>query len=149
MTDSKKVNPNTNCLANMACPKCGSFGSFKIFATRSGEVEVFDDGTDDLNGDTLWTNESACRCMECSHSATVADFTDKAVLEESEELARKTVILASCPFCGSSASHSIGQPYADVLDAVYCNEDKGSDCFACIKGTTEPFSAVARWNRRK
>lgn len=67
-------NPNENCLEGMRCPKCGHFGPFKILATKSGMVEVSDDGTDDLQGDTDWDDDSACECCECGHLGTVREF---------------------------------------------------------------------------
>lgn len=67
-------NPNENCLEGMQCPECGDFGPFKIFATKSGMVEVSDDGTDDLQGDTEWDDDSACECCGCGHLGTVRKF---------------------------------------------------------------------------
>jgi hypothetical protein len=63
---------------NMACPKCGHFeGGFLIHVTRSGMAYVDSQGVD-FDGDYgtgEWNGSSGCRCCECNHLATVADFT--------------------------------------------------------------------------
>lgn len=76
MAKAKKSaeNPNQNCLEGMSCPKCGDFGPFKIFVTQSGMTEVSDDGTDFINGDTEWDEDSDCECIACGHSAKVRQF---------------------------------------------------------------------------
>lgn len=67
-------NPNTNCLAGMRCPKCGSYGLFRI------EVKTMtlfsDEGALDDGGDNEWDEASYCKCDECDHAATVAAFTE-------------------------------------------------------------------------
>lgn len=68
-------NPNENCLEGMRCPECGSFGPFKILASKSGMVEVSDDGTDDIQGNTEWDDDSTCECCECDHLSTVRKFS--------------------------------------------------------------------------
>jgi len=66
---------NTNCLAGMRCPACGSYGPFRIAATVL--VLMDDEGTiEDLSG-SEWENASHCACQNCDHPATVADFTEK------------------------------------------------------------------------
>jgi len=67
----KNASLNENCLAGMACPKCGDLGPFCI----SMEVlaTVRDDGAEDL-GDTEWGPHSYISCQKCQHAATVADF---------------------------------------------------------------------------
>ena len=67
-------NPNENCLEGMRCPECGDFGPFKIFATKSGMVEVSDDGSEDFQGDIEWDDDSACECCGCGHLGTVRKF---------------------------------------------------------------------------
>lgn len=67
-------NPNVNCLEGMACPSCGSFGPFKIEVTQSGEARVSDDGTDFIEGNVEWDQDSACSCTNCDFSGVVADF---------------------------------------------------------------------------
>lgn len=69
------ANPNTNCLAGKRCPECGSYGPFNIQVTVM--MEVSDDGTGDPTGDTEWDEQSPCECRECSHTATVAEFTEE------------------------------------------------------------------------
>jgi len=62
---------NSNCLAGMKCPKCGSLEPFDIHA----EVicKVYDDGTDEY-GDVEWQDDSLCRCSKCNALGTVAGF---------------------------------------------------------------------------
>jgi hypothetical protein len=67
-------NPNVNCLADMRCPSCGDFGPFSIQATQSGMVRVSDNGTDFIDGNVEWDDESECECLACRRSATVAEF---------------------------------------------------------------------------
>lgn len=64
--------PNDNCLAGMACPKCGSEEPFSIVCTST--FKFYDDGSD-LNQDSIeWDSNSYCQCYTCDHEATVADF---------------------------------------------------------------------------
>ena len=72
-------NPNENCLVDMACPKCKSYGPFTICAEVM--IQVGDDGVRDNQGDYDWGDESYCSCYACDHAASVADFTE----EEEEE----------------------------------------------------------------
>ena len=68
----RKEDINTNCLENIACPKCGWRGEVFIIATT--EVEVVDNGTD-TQGDVEWDEQSPCRCGFCHHRGVVQDFT--------------------------------------------------------------------------
>jgi hypothetical protein len=67
-------NPNTNCLEGMSCPKCQNFGPFVIAVSTF--VCVSDDGTDGAHGDIEWGENSSCHCVDCDHTATVADFRE-------------------------------------------------------------------------
>ncbi len=71
-------NPNTNCLAGMRCPKCGSYGPFDIVVTTL--VRMHDDGSEPLHNDEEWGNESPAICddPECDFTGTVADFREEA-----------------------------------------------------------------------
>ena len=73
-------NPNENCLQGMACPKCGSFGSFAIEVKMT--VTMHDNGSDDEGGDQEWGNESYCRCNACQHTGVVADFREGSLTKE-------------------------------------------------------------------
>ena len=76
-THEEKENPNENCLEGFQCPTCGSYGPFRIWTTKAGEVVVHDDGTEeDQNsfGDTIWSDEAGCRCCDCGNSGTVREF---------------------------------------------------------------------------
>lgn len=64
---------NSNCLAGMKCPKCGSEGPFNI--VMSSEFMLYDDGTAGY-GDTEWGPESRCRCPGCQFEGTVRDFQE-------------------------------------------------------------------------
>jgi len=69
-------NPNVNCLEGWKCPKCESFGPFKINATINATVTMHDDGVHDQdNSETSWEAESYTECCECGHEATVKCFT--------------------------------------------------------------------------
>jgi hypothetical protein len=65
--------PNTNCLENIACPKCGSDGPFFIEVRK--QVLMHDDGSEECDSDEHWDSESYCRCFECDHEGEVTDFT--------------------------------------------------------------------------
>jgi hypothetical protein len=68
-------NPNTNCLEGMRCPSCGSYGPFQMEANIV--VLVSDEGTQDAGGDYEWDLDHSCKCEECSHAATIGDFTEE------------------------------------------------------------------------
>lgn len=73
----EEENPNDNCLEDMQCPCCGSFGDFLIDVTQSGMTDVSDEGTGYINGDIEWGDEDRCICRDCDHEATVGDFRGK------------------------------------------------------------------------
>lgn len=62
---------NKNCLANMACPECGSLGPYKIEAKCDADV---DDNGIDTTENFQWEADSPCTCKACSHDALVRDF---------------------------------------------------------------------------
>ncbi len=62
---------NTNCLAGIKCPSCGSEGPVEVEATSWFTLE--DDGTDDF-GDVIYDERSPMRCSACGHLATTAEF---------------------------------------------------------------------------
>jgi len=65
---------NENVLQGMCCPQCGSYGPFKILATKTGWARAYDDGTCDFNGDVEWEDSSPCECPGCGLSGTVTTF---------------------------------------------------------------------------
>lgn len=69
---------NTNVLAGIKCPQCGSEEQFRIEAKAM--FDVTDDGTEQLNGAVEWDDGNYCECYVCSHYGTVKDFksTDEA-----------------------------------------------------------------------
>lgn len=76
---NKSESPNTNCLAGLRCPECGSYGPFWINVTIHAEVLMCDDGTEDTKTqNTDWDDESDFRCSECRHTGTGKDFQEPA-----------------------------------------------------------------------
>ena len=73
---------NTNCLAGMKCPKCGSLGPFKITVVTT--VLMSDDGSDE-GGDQEWGNNSPCTCAACSFDGCVKDFSTEKVRDRANE----------------------------------------------------------------
>jgi len=69
---------NENCLEGMRCPRCGSYGPFRIGVRMT--LLVHDDGTEVQSTDVEWDEESFCACTECSMRGIVRDF-----YEEDEE----------------------------------------------------------------
>ena len=67
--------PNENCLAGMRCPKCKSYGPFRIAIAQIAIMT--DDGVDEYDGDNEWQDDSYCGCLNCDHEATVKQFTQK------------------------------------------------------------------------
>jgi hypothetical protein len=68
----QNLQPNDNCLTDIACPECGNRDQFRIemksiFALR-------DAGTDGYE-DTDWGQNAYCQCCECQHEGKVRDFT--------------------------------------------------------------------------
>jgi hypothetical protein len=65
---------NTNCLAGMQCPNCGSLEPFYM------EVQcialMYDNGSESLE-DLEWDDKSACWCGVCKHKGTVKHFSRK------------------------------------------------------------------------
>jgi hypothetical protein len=62
---------NTNCLADVCCPKCGQEDEFSIAAVIS--CLVTDDGSDPV-GDHYWDEDSATHCPQCSFSGKLKEF---------------------------------------------------------------------------
>lgn len=62
---------NENCLCDMACPKCGSLGPYKIWA--KAEFLVHDDGTESYSN-VEWQLDDPCECVSCRHFGKVKEF---------------------------------------------------------------------------
>ena len=62
---------NTNALAGMQCPECGSFGPFRIAGTAT--FEVTDLGVEDLFN-PAWDDASFCICIACNYDGVIMDF---------------------------------------------------------------------------
>ncbi len=63
---------NTNCLAGMACPACGSQGPFDI--TGVSTFVMHDDGSES-HSDIEFDDRSHCVCRVCGRTGTVGAFT--------------------------------------------------------------------------
>lgn len=68
-----KTEQMTNCLTDLACPRCGRRDGIQIQVKRWASFA--DSGTDDEPGDTEYTARNPAQCSECDHSGTVAGFT--------------------------------------------------------------------------
>lgn len=65
---------NTNCLAGMQCPECGSLEPFRI-AVETTAV-FWDEGSDPVQGSgtMTWNDDSYCKCCACDFEGTVLNF---------------------------------------------------------------------------
>jgi hypothetical protein len=66
---------NTNCLAGIRCPSCGSEGPFIIEVTQ--QVRMYDEGSEECGSDTQWEDESYMRCEACDFDGTASDFKEQ------------------------------------------------------------------------
>lgn len=64
--------PNSNCLDNIQCPKCGQDKRFKIAAQIL--VTVTDNGVEDIGGDFDWDKDSFAQCPECGYNEKLSGF---------------------------------------------------------------------------
>ena len=67
-------NPNKNCLAGKKCPKCSSFGPFKV--SGNAFFILYDDGTDGFE-DVYFSEKSYTICLECRYFGKWGDFDKK------------------------------------------------------------------------
>ena len=65
------LQPNDNCLTNIACPECGNRDQFRI--EMKSVFTLRDDGTDGYE-DTDWGRNAYCQCGQCQHEGKVCDF---------------------------------------------------------------------------
>lgn len=63
---------NSNCLEGVACPSCGQEDRFKIVARIM--CEVTDDGSEPIDGNHEWDDESVCVCPDCDHTGILKEF---------------------------------------------------------------------------
>lgn len=65
---------NSNCLAGFRCPMCRDDGPFDIDVRCT--MRLHDNGIDDSKQgtDIHYDDDGNCRCVQCGHAATVADF---------------------------------------------------------------------------
>ena len=78
------LKPNTNCLLDIACPKCGNRDNFGIVGKCEFDVE--DDGSSGNESDHEWDERAHTRCKECGHEGSLATFTFDGLDEKLEEL---------------------------------------------------------------
>lgn len=62
---------NTNCLAGMKCPECGSLGPFRFPASCWAIVN--DDGVEEST-DFDWDENAIGRCVSCGHECKIRDL---------------------------------------------------------------------------
>jgi hypothetical protein len=62
---------NTNCLADIKCPKCGNKGQFKINANAT--FSLTDDGIIDY-ADVDWDDDSQITCVSCNKTGKIKEF---------------------------------------------------------------------------
>jgi hypothetical protein len=68
------ISNNTNCLAGIKCPHCGSEDAFYI----SGGVLAYvtDDGAEAASNTSIdWDDASYIQCAECDGEGLLSDFT--------------------------------------------------------------------------
>jgi hypothetical protein len=86
---------NTNCLADIKCPKCGNDGSFRIEAVIV--CHVTDDGSEPT-GDHHWDKDSFCHCPECDFDGKVSDFYISMDTRPATEVSEATAAISRKPF---------------------------------------------------
>jgi DNA-directed RNA polymerase subunit RPC12/RpoP len=59
-------------LTDIVCPECGDRDAISIAA--ESWFEIYPDGTGE-HEDVNWEQTAGCKCRQCGHHATVADFT--------------------------------------------------------------------------
>lgn len=62
---------NTNCLENIACPRCGN--DSRIIVEVITLAEVTDDGAE-MFGDMEWDDGNYAECPECRYRGTIGEF---------------------------------------------------------------------------
>lgn len=68
------TNPNINCLADMSCPDCGSYGPFVISVYAN--VTVSDSGVTASSYDSYWDSDNGCTCAACGYDDVCAAFDE-------------------------------------------------------------------------
>ena len=69
----------------LGCPACGQANELVIAITTLARIAP--DGSDP-EGDHEWDETSYCRCPDCGHHGTVADFTQAASVAENVAVAK-------------------------------------------------------------
>jgi len=67
------VSPNENCLEGKRCPKCKSYGPFRVVGTST--FLLHDSGTED-HDDIEFAADAAATCVECGHGGQWYKFDD-------------------------------------------------------------------------
>lgn len=114
-------NPNENCLEDMSCPRCGSYGPFDIDATSYTHT-VYDDGTEARDADVEWDAWSLCRCRECLSLATISEFQGKErVLSPEERLRGFVETIANMSIWDQDNDE--GEPYREIEEPCEGHQD--------------------------
>jgi len=71
---------NHNCLAGIACPKCGNDAMIYIKARTLAAVT--DDGAE-TSGDMEWDADSYAECPYCQYLGTLGEFRTVSTIEPS------------------------------------------------------------------
>lgn len=67
------MSKNHNCLEGVRCFNCLQEDVFHVAAVIL--VEVRDNGTEDLQTDYEWNDDSYCKCPTCGQEGKLLDFT--------------------------------------------------------------------------
>jgi hypothetical protein len=126
---------NTNCLAGIRCPECGSEGPFIIEVTQ--QVVMSDDGSEDYCP-LHWDEESYMQCVECDFDGTAADFKEQETPDHMFVANDQGVIFAVRLVkkgdrygLHGCLTHDIDEPLVEFYDTRY---DHNSDWLEEFKG---------------
>jgi hypothetical protein len=124
---------NTNCLAGIRCPSCGSEGPFIIEVTV--QVVMSDEGSEYGEGDLHWDEESYMRCAECDFDGTAADFywEDHLFVANDQGIIFAVRLVRKGDRYGlhGCLTHDIDEPLVEFYDTRY---DHNSDWLEEFKG---------------
>jgi hypothetical protein len=130
---------NTNCLAGIRCPSCGSEGPFIIEVTQ--QVRMYDDSVEECGGDIKWNGEAYMRCEACDFDGEVADFSvtddeeppDPLLVTNEDGITFAVRLVKKGDRYGlhGCLTHDIDEPLVEFYDTRY---DHNSDWLEEFKG---------------
>jgi hypothetical protein len=86
---------NTNCLAGLACPRCGNADRLRIVARIMADVT--DDGAEMVHGSEMsWDNDSLTVCPKCDHDGPLTQFRDRGLPPDPEGMNDRRAEWAGC-----------------------------------------------------